>query len=121
MPTELNLVRLKLEEMRKQLTEELERLFINGSPSKEEPRVSVYYAREEAVDAASNLEKRIALENQKRNNLNEIEHALHKLEEGSYGICDRCGHTIESGRLEILPYTSLCKTCKDTHKTPSFR
>jgi DnaK suppressor protein len=121
MTIELRSVRLKLERIRQQLIEEVERLVIDGNPSNEQPRVNSFHNREEAVDSTSNLERRIALENQKRNNLAEVKHALNKLEEGSYGTCDRCGQTIESGRLKVLPYTSYCKTCKDARKTPLFK
>ena len=113
---ELNSIRLKLEQMRQQVIEELGQLMIASSPSKERLRVSSFYSREEAVDATSDFERRIALENQKRNNLAEVEHALQKLDGGSYGICDRCGLSIESARLEALPYTSHCMACKSACK-----
>ncbi|MGH2859150.1 MAG: TraR/DksA family transcriptional regulator [Solirubrobacteraceae bacterium] len=37
--------------------------------------------------------------------------ALAKLDEGSYGICDRCGSPIAPGRLRALPDGVLCLTC----------
>jgi DnaK suppressor protein len=40
-----------------------------------------------------------------------IERALAKLDEGSYGICDRCGEPIPKGRLEVAPESVLCVAC----------
>lgn len=41
----------------------------------------------------------------------EVERALAKLDEGSYGLCDSCGDTIPAGRLEIHPWAVLCVPC----------
>lgn len=40
-----------------------------------------------------------------------IERALTKLEEGTYGVCDRCGVTIAEGRLRAEPASVLCIDC----------
>ena len=44
--------------------------------------------------------------------LADVERALEKLDEGSYGICDRCGKPIEVERLEIKPDATLCVNCQ---------
>lgn len=41
----------------------------------------------------------------------EIEHALGKLEAGTYGTCDDCGRAIPAARLEVRPAASLCVDC----------
>ena len=38
-----------------------------------------------------------------RAQLNEVEHALTKFENGTYGICERCGRPIPLARLRVLP------------------
>lgn len=43
--------------------------------------------------------------------LEEIERALIKLDEGTYGECDACGAPIPGGRLEIHPWAVLCVPC----------
>ena len=43
--------------------------------------------------------------------LTDVERALAKLDEGTYGICDRCGALIPEERLEARPWTSLCMAC----------
>lgn len=41
----------------------------------------------------------------------EVERALAKLDDGTYGMCDACGEPIPEGRLEIHPWAVLCVPC----------
>ncbi len=41
--------------------------------------------------------------------LADVEHALHRLDEGTYGTCEACGRPIDDERLEALPATRLCR------------
>jgi DnaK suppressor protein len=47
-----------------------------------------------------------------RSNLLDVERALAKMEAGTYGICERCGHEISQERLEALPWAVLDVDCK---------
>jgi DnaK suppressor protein len=38
----------------------------------------------------------------------DVVRALEKLDDGTYGCCDRCGKAIPEGRLEALPWSVLC-------------
>jgi len=49
-----------------------------------------------------------ALLGQLREQLNDIEHALAKLDRGDYGMCERCGGPIAEARLEAMPATRFC-------------
>lgn len=40
--------------------------------------------------------------------LADIDRALAKVEDGTYGTCDACGEPIPEGRLEALPWATLC-------------
>lgn len=44
--------------------------------------------------------------------LSQIESALHRVEEGTYGVCDRCGDQIPPRRMEVLPFATLCTPCQ---------
>lgn len=43
--------------------------------------------------------------------LEQIEAALEKITEGTYGSCEECGSRIPKARLEIIPDTSFCVKC----------
>jgi DnaK suppressor protein len=40
--------------------------------------------------------------------LHDVERALAKLDEGTYGTCDECGEPIGNERLEAIPWAILC-------------
>jgi len=44
--------------------------------------------------------------------LKKIEKALKKIEEGTYGICEKCGECIQYERLKLRPVAELCIKCK---------
>src|SRR5688572_13772017 len=43
--------------------------------------------------------------------LRDVDRALGKVEDGTYGICDRCGKLIPEERLEARPWSVLCVEC----------
>lgn len=60
------------------------------------------YARENAMSVM--LEQRLC----------EIDHALAKIDGGTYGLCEKCGKDIPPRRLEALPFATLCVPCQST-------
>jgi len=102
----------RLKKEKAELLEKLEQLRTLGQPSAERKEGSPFGKREEGADEASELEKRLALEERLGESLNEVEHALQKYEAGTYGLCDSCGQPIEKARLEAIPQASLCLNCK---------
>lgn len=42
-----------------------------------------------------------------------IEEALYRIEKGTFGICRDCGEPIAMARLEAIPWTRVCITCKE--------
>jgi DnaK suppressor protein len=42
-----------------------------------------------------------------------IEEALARIEKGTFGACRDCGETIAMARLEAIPWTRVCITCKE--------
>ncbi len=42
----------------------------------------------------------------------EIDRALGRIEDGTYGSCARCGQAIPEERLAAVPYATLCVSCK---------
>jgi DnaK suppressor protein len=107
-----NLLRSRLESMRKRLSEELEQLKSTVRPADERREGSPFGKREEEATESFELEKRLTLEKRIREQLAEVEHALQKFDDGTYGLCDNCGQPIPPDRLEALPQASLCLNCK---------
>jgi len=110
--TNFNILHSRLESEQKRLIEELEQLRASIRPAEERREGSPFGKREEEATESLEFEKRLALEKQIRDQLAEVEHALHKVEEGTYGLCDICGQPIDPARLEALPQASLCLSCK---------
>lgn len=69
----------------------------------------------DADDGASDLEEHenaMALIPGLKDKLEAIDHALQRAQQGTYGICERCGEPIDPARLEIVPETTFCTQCK---------
>jgi DnaK suppressor protein len=51
----------------------------------------------------------------------QIERALTKLKQGTYGICEGCGTKIGVARLNVLPYTAFCIDCqREAERNPNW-
>jgi RNA polymerase-binding protein DksA len=57
-------------------------------------------------------ERDLQLSAQALQSVEEIDRALAKIDDGSYGICEQCGEQIPKERLKALPYAALCVRCK---------
>lgn len=47
----------------------------------------------------------------------QVERAIEKIRQGTYGICEGCEKKIPLARLNALPYTSLCIACQRAQET----
>lgn len=66
-------------------------------------------------DIASNERERelaLMLGDRDREKLAEIDEALERIKNGSYGFCEECGEPIGEGRLLALPFARVCIDCK---------
>ena len=57
------------------------------------------------------------LEESARESLAAVERALVRIDEGTYGICSRCGAKIAEARLDAMPTAELCITCKEREES----
>jgi DnaK suppressor protein len=55
----------------------------------------------------------LSLANNARDMLNQIEFALTRIDDGTYGVCENCGNAIGKGRLQAFPRATLCVSCKE--------
>jgi DnaK suppressor protein len=71
---------------------------------------------EDIVDRANNAYNRelmFSLSDVERNTLLQIENALRRMDEGTYGRCSNCGQNIALPRLEALPWARFCVDCQE--------
>jgi RNA polymerase-binding protein DksA len=70
---------------------------------------------EDTADLASAMmdkEMDLSVEDEIEDMLSAIDHALQKMEDGTYGICDISGQPIPPSRLELIPWASLTVECQ---------
>lgn len=73
-------------------------------------------ARGDIADKAAALElQRVksALSSIERQKLANIDNALKKIEDGTYGICAECGEMIDERRLMVKPFAIYCVKCRE--------
>ncbi|MCA9874671.1 MAG: TraR/DksA C4-type zinc finger protein [Ardenticatenaceae bacterium] len=68
--------------------------------------------RTDLAQAYASRERDLTLSTLEQEQLEQIEAALQRLDDGTYGRCARCGQSINPERLEVLPYATLCITCQ---------
>ncbi len=112
--TDTNAMKVRLEEMKAEITAELATLGIH------EPETGDWVATPSGVDTSEAdpnvgadrnedwAEKRATL-SALETRFNNIKRALNKLDDGSYGICEIAGDAIEEDRLTANPAARTCK------------
>jgi DnaK suppressor protein len=97
-------VKQRLEEELAEARDELQRL-------EEKVQVEVEYGLGEGDPNIYEREMNMALRRRVRRKVRSVEEALQRFEEGTYGVCERCGGQIGAQRLEIMPEARLCINC----------
>ena len=69
---------------------------------------------DQADTGAKNItrEHELALAANAREMLTQTEHALERLDAGTYGLCENCGDPIGKARMQAFPRATLCVECK---------
>ena len=95
----------RLEELRAQIT-----LTVEGAKKEvTSPDESKGYSQHSADEGTDDFVKQINLEvtNKEFGLLRQIDRALEKIEEGTYGVCDLSGEEIPMPRLDAVPYAVM--------------
>jgi DnaK suppressor protein len=100
--TEPEELREVLGAQREQLTEQLHDLGVEG----EAGIVDDNFADTAQVSAEQGEQQALAA--QLRDQLDDVERALARLDDGTYGTCEICGQPIGEARLEVMPATRFC-------------
>jgi RNA polymerase-binding transcription factor DksA len=66
---------------------------------------------EEQASQTQNDEVVDSLEAETRAELQQIDHALERIDQGIGDECEQCGNDIDPRRLQVLPYTTVCVDC----------
>ncbi|GHD46376.1 RNA polymerase-binding transcription factor DksA [Marinobacter persicus] len=66
---------------------------------------------EEQASQTQNDEVVDSLENEAREELAQVNHALERITAGEGNECEKCGEPIDPRRLQVLPYTTVCVNC----------
>ena len=96
-------IRADLESERADLARRLEELTADGATA---PDFDENFAdsAQVAAEQGENMSLAVAL----REQLTDVEGALQRIDEGTYGLCEVCGKQISEARLEAMPATPFC-------------
>jgi len=67
---------------------------------------------DENIQEVSNYNEYLTLERTIEKDLQDVDSAINRAEEGTYGICKYCKKPIDEKRLQARPASSACVTCK---------
>jgi DnaK suppressor protein len=92
--------------------EELEEDTFTGTQSDLTGEVGLDEDFADAGTATFDRERDLSIRNNIRDLILQIDRAVSRIDDGSYGTCERCGRPIDAARLKALPHASLCLDCK---------
>jgi len=98
--------RVKLQAEHERLMKEIEEL------SKTRDFGSDVDSGDEEASEGEDTANRLAMIEDIKGRVNEIEDALHLIAAGTYGTCTRCGEPISKETLDLVPESALCAACK---------
>jgi RNA polymerase-binding protein DksA len=99
---------------RERIASTIEHLHESNSRSFEEETEEETYDNHLADSATATLNREIdsTLEENSEHVLTGIDDALDRIENGTFGMCSRCGKQIAEERLEAIPYATRCIDCQ---------
>jgi len=103
------------EGIRASLERQRDALLIEVSEADSHPRTALGYSNHQADDGTEAFDQAtdLAMRCDAAWMLREVEGALARLADGTYGICRCCGEQIDPARLKAIPYTHCCLKCAD--------
>ncbi len=110
------MTKAKLEKFKKELLDEKKEL-LEGLHKNNENISSINAVTKsgDIVDQAYSFYEKellIGLSTGEKETLKNINHALKKIDDKTFGICEECNKPIEEKRLEAIPYAIRCVECK---------
>jgi len=103
----------KLQEIKKNLLSQRKDLLIGAIEALNElPGQTVFPDLGDQATAEIDRNFMLRLKGRERKLLKKIEDAIERINQGVFGICDKCGEEINIKRLEARPVTTMCIECK---------
>ncbi len=108
-----------LSEIRKQLEKEKTELenrineLMKQDPFSDPDRLSDNAASDRDADEESSHDRYAALTDELKKKRKDLDDALMRVSDGTYGFCTVCNSMIDTDRLMILPTAELCRTCEE--------
>ena len=101
-PQEQNDARAELERERELLRGKVQELDSRGNELDYDDNFA------DSAQVAAEMGENRVLYDQLRRDLDDIEKALQRMDDGTYGTCEVCGNEIGEARLEVMPATRVC-------------
>jgi RNA polymerase-binding transcription factor len=101
-------MREQLSEMKTKLLGELDSDLRAEREGNKDEGMDTYDLASEERDREINF----ILSDRERVKIKQIDDALGRLDDGTYGVCESCGLEIAEERLQALPFTRLCRDCQ---------
>lgn len=109
----LTLREKKIQDIRKKLITQREALLTGAVEALNElPGQTVFPDLGDQASAETDRSFMLRLKGREQRLLKKIEDAIERIDNGVFGICDRCGEEIDIKRLEARPVTTMCIECK---------
>lgn len=116
-PEFLKEIEAKLEQEHEELLKEIEKIAPQAATEGQPPSVSYpnFGDREdESASEVAQFSDNLSLEQTLEKSLRDVEEALARMKNGTYGKCKYCEQEIDERRLQARPTSSSCISCKKT-------
>lgn len=119
----LRLKKEKLDSFRQQLLKRRSEIFSKLSQATQDHLNEETGFTDTIDQATADADRTLAMQIKDREHdaVHQIDTALAKLDEGSYGICESCDEDIAPARMKAFPLTTLCIDCKAELESESRR
>ena len=103
----------KLQEIKKKLLSLKKELLIGAIEALNElPGQTVFSDLGDQATAEIDRNFMLRIKGRERKLIKKIEEAIERIDEGTFGICEKCGEDIDIRRIEARPVTTMCIECK---------
>lgn len=103
----------KIQEIKKKLIQQRESLLAEAEEALNSlPGQTIFPDLGDQASAETERSFMLRLRGREQRLLKKIEDAIDRIDNGVFGICDKCGGKIDIRRLEARPVTTMCIECK---------